>query len=173
MIIYTRWKKKFHCTFVHFEIEQRDIFYGKAPPISISLSKPNDVEDKNGSWPSGDNGSIWLLLFEFPFVFIWSILSSSPIPNAERESSGGNVSNVAKIGVGGGTNGFVGLFNEEDKEDGSCLIRLEVARAIAGVGFVGELTGIPFNKHFFSKSWKIKKGMEVKTNIFSYSNSAL
>jgi len=128
------------------------MYYGKTPPISISLSKPNDVEDKNGSWASGDNGStllLLLLLFVFPLTLVWSILSSSTIPNTDRESSGRKVSNVANIGVGGGTNGFIGLFNDDDKDDGSCLIIFDVVTAIAGVLFVGELTGIPFNKHFF------------------------
>ncbi len=125
--------------------------YWNTPPISISLSKLNDVEDKNGSWASEDNGSIWLLVV-FPLLFVWSILSSSTIPNADRESSVGKVSNVAKIGVEGGTNGFAGLFNDEDNDDGSCLIIFEDARAMVGVVLVGELIGIPFNKHFFSNS---------------------
>jgi len=110
------------------------------------------VEDKNGSWASGDNGSPLLLLFVFPLILIWSLLSSSTIPNADNESSGGNESNVANIGVDGGTNGFVGLLNDDDKDDGSCLIIFDVATAIAGELFVGELTWIPLNKHFFSNS---------------------
>jgi hypothetical protein len=43
----------------------------------------------------------------FPLALVLSILSSSPIPNADRESSVGKVSNVAKMGVEGGTNGLV------------------------------------------------------------------
>jgi len=111
------------------------------------------VEDKNGSWPSGDNGS-WLW-FVLPVALVLSILSSSTIPNADRESSGGNESNVANIGVDGGTKGFVGLFNDDDNDDGSCLIIFDVVKVIAGVIFVGELTGTPFNAHFFSNSWKM------------------
>jgi hypothetical protein len=109
------------------------------------------VEDKNGSWPSEDNGST-LLLFVFPLTLVPSILSSSTIPNADRESSGGNESNVANIGVDGGTKGFVGLFNDDDNDDGSCLIIFDVVKVIAGVIFIGELTRIPFDKHFFSNS---------------------
>jgi len=109
------------------------------------------VEDKNGSWPSGDNGST-LLFVVLPQTLVLSILSSSTIPNAARESSGGNESNVANIGVDGGTKGFVGLLNDDDNDDGSCLIIFDVVTVIAEVFFVGELTRIPFNKHFFSNS---------------------
>jgi len=130
--------------------------YEKTPPISISLSKPNDVEDKNGSWPSGDNGStllLLLLLFVFPLTLILSILSSSTIPNADSESSVENESNVVNIdGVDCGTKGFVGWFNDDDNDDGSCLITFDVFTDIAGVLLVGELIGIPLIKHFFSNS---------------------
>lgn len=129
-------------------------YYGKTPPISISLSKPNDVEDKNGSWESEDKGSL-LLLFAVPLAFVFSLLSSSTIPNADSESSAGNESIAPKIGVDGGTKGFVELFNDDDNEEGSCLTIFDVATDIAGELFVGELNGTPFNKHFFSNSWKI------------------
>ncbi len=82
-----------------------------------------------------------------------SLLSSSTIPNAESESSGGRESNVANIGVEGGTNGL--LFNDDDNDDGSCLIIFELITAIAGELFtlvdVG-LIGIPLDKHFLSNS---------------------
>ena len=151
-----------HCTFVHIQTERENTLkqdsnwattciYGNTPPISISLSRLNDVEDKNGSWASEDNGSIWFVLV-FPLVFTLSILSSSTIPNTDSESSGGKVSNVAKMGVEGGTKGLVWLFNDEDNDDGSCLIIVGLFTAIFGVAFVGELIEIPFNKHFFSNS---------------------
>ncbi len=159
-------KKKIHCTSVQtkkihissYKIEQITCifytYYGKTPPpISISCSKPNVVEDKNGSLPSADSGSLWLG-FKLPLILVLSSLSSSTIPNADKESSGGYESNVANIGVDGGTNGSAGLLNDDDNDDGSCLIIFDVVKDIDGVLFVGELTGIPLYKHFFSNSYK-------------------
>jgi hypothetical protein len=105
------------------------------------------VEDKNGSCVSGDSGSVDVL----PTILFVSLLSSSTIPNAESESSGGRESNVANIGVDGGTNGL--LLNDEDNDDGSCLTIFELTTAIAGELFiVVEFIGIPFDKHFLSNS---------------------
>ncbi len=123
---------------------------GKPPPISISLSKPNDVDDKNGSWLSGESGS-------FPTALFVSLLSSSTIPNTESESSGGRESNVANMGVDGGTNGLL-LFNDDDNDDGSCFTIFELTTAIAGELLIlvdvvdEEFIGIPLDKHFLSNS---------------------
>ncbi len=89
----------------------------------------------------------------FPTALLVSLLSSSTIPNAERESSGGSESNVANIGVEGGTKGL--LFNDDDNDDGSCLMIFELTTAIAGEIFTlvdKGLIGIPFDKHFLSNS---------------------
>jgi hypothetical protein len=124
--------------------------YGKPPPISISLSKPNDVEDKNGSCVSGESGSFEV----FPTALFVSLLSSSTIPNAESESSGGRESNVANMGVDGGTNGL--LLNDDDNDDGSCFIIFELTTAIAGELLIivddKGFTGIPLDTHFLSNS---------------------
>ncbi len=106
------------------------------------------MEDKNGSCVSGESGSVDV----FPTTLFVSLLSSSTIPNGERESSGGSESNVAKIGVEGGTKGL--LLNDEDNDDGSCLTIFEWTTAIAGVLLMAaeELIGIPFDKHFLSNS---------------------
>lgn len=58
-----------------------------------------------------------------PTALLVSLLSSSTIPNAANESNGGRESNVAKMGVEGGTRGL--LFNDEDNDDGSCLTTFE------------------------------------------------
>jgi hypothetical protein len=105
------------------------------------------VEDKNGSCVSGDSGSFEV----FPTPLFVSLLSSSTIPNAESESSGGSESNVANIGVDGGTNGL--LLNDDDNDDGSCLTIFELTTAIAGeILIVDEFIGIPFDIHFLSNS---------------------
>lgn len=119
--------------------------------MSISLSKANDVEDKNGSWAKEANGSIWFWLI-FPLGLVWSMLSSSTISNAGRESSVGNWSNAGKIEFVVGRRRWFGLFNDDDNDDGSCLMIFVVATAIADVDFGGELTWIPFDRHFFSNS---------------------
>jgi hypothetical protein len=60
-------------------------------------------------------------------TFVLSLLSSSTtIPYAASESSVGNESIVANIGVDGGTNGFVELFNDDDNDEGSCLTMFDV-----------------------------------------------
>ena len=89
-----------------------------------------------------------LLFFLFPLRFFFSLLSSSTVPNVDRELSGENVSNVANIGDDGDTNGFVGSFSD----DGSCLIIFGDVVAIIGEPFFSKLTEIPFNKHFSSNS---------------------
>jgi hypothetical protein len=106
------------------------------------------VEDKNGSCVNGESGSFEV----FTTALLVSLLSSSTIPNAESESSGGSESNVANIGVDGGTIGL--LLNDEDNDDGSCLTIFELTTAIAGVLFVVVVgfIGIPFDKHFLSNS---------------------
>lgn len=117
--------------------------------MSISLSKPNEADERNGSCVRGDNGSVDVL----PTALLVSLLSSSTSPNAANESNGGRVSNVANIGVDGGTRGL--LFNDDDRDDGSCLTRLELTTAIAGELFMavdGELIGIPLDKHLRSNS---------------------
>lgn len=80
------------------------------------------------------------------------MLSSSTISKAGRESRAGKLSNVAKIGVEGGTRGFVGLFNEEESEDGSFLMLFEVVTEMAREDLAGEWTDIPFIKQLFSNS---------------------
>lgn len=88
-----------------------------------------------------------------PTALLVSLLSSSTIPNAAKESNGGRESNVANIGVDGGTRGL--LFNDEDNDDGSCLTIFEWTTAIAGVLLRivdGELIGIPLAKHLRSNS---------------------
>ena len=125
--------------------------HGKAPPISISLSNPYEVEDKNGSWANGDKGST-LFPLVCPLIFVVSLLSSLR-PKADKESNGGKDSNVAKIGVDGGTKGLVELFNDDDREAGSSLITLGIVTAMAAEPFRDELSiGIPFMRHFFSNS---------------------
>lgn len=86
------------------------------------------------------------------------------MPNDESESSGGSESNVANIGVDGGTNGL--LFNDEDNDDGSCLTRFVLITAIAGelfIVFVGcvnvddeEFIDTPCDKHLRSNSYMNK-----------------
>jgi hypothetical protein len=93
------------------------------------------VEDKNGSCVNGESGSVDVL----PTALLVSLLSSSTIPNAESESSGGRESNVANIGVEGGTNGL--LFNDDDNDDGSCLTIFELLMAIAGELFTVVVEG--------------------------------
>lgn len=118
------------------------------------MSKPKDVDDRNGSCVNGESGSLDGLP---PTPLFVSLLSSSTMPNAESESRGGRESNVAKIGVDGGTRGL--LFNDDDNDDGSCLTAFELTTAIAGVllivvveGDDGLFNEMPFNKHFLSKS---------------------
>lgn len=116
------------------------------------MSKANEADDKNGSWVNGDNGSVEL----FPTTLFVSLLSSSTIPNDDSESRGGSVSNVAKMGVGGGTVGL--LLSDDDNDDGSCLTAFELTTAIAGVLFIGvfpvddEFIGTPWVKHRRSNS---------------------
>lgn len=87
-----------------------------------------------------------------PLIFVVSLLSSSR-PKADNEFNGGKDSNVAKIGVEGGTKGLIELFNDDDREAGSCLITLGVVTAMTDEPFRDELsTGIPFRRHFFSSS---------------------
>jgi len=104
------------------------------------LSKPNEVDDKNGSCVvNGDSDSrLVFAVVELPVRLFRSKLSSSTMPYALNESNVGKLSNVAKIGVDGGTNGFVGLFNDDDNDDGSCLIIFVGLTVIAGVDFVDE-----------------------------------
>lgn len=88
-----------------------------------------------------------------PLILVLSLLLSSTIPYAASDSSVGNESIAPNIGVGGGTNGLVELFNDDDNDDGSCLIIFGVCTVIADEPFVGDSTGIPFDKHFFSNSY--------------------
>lgn len=89
--------------------------------MSISFSKPKEAEDKNGSCVSGDSGSLEV----FPTALLLSLLSSSTSPNMDRASSVGSESNVAKLGVDGGTSGLLLLlFSDDDNDDGSCLTTL-------------------------------------------------
>ena len=103
---------------------------------------------------SGESGSVDV----FPTALFVSLLSSSTRPNTERASSGGRESNVANIGVDGGTNGLLLLFNDDDNDDGSCLTPFGLAMAIAGELFnvvdaaAVELIGIPCDKHLRSSS---------------------
>ena len=61
----------------------------------------------------------------------------------DNGSNVGNESNLLKIGVDGGTNGRAELVNDEDNEEGSCLIELLVCIGIDDVLFVVGLTAIP------------------------------
>jgi hypothetical protein len=121
--------------------------------MSISLSKTNEAEDKNGSRVSGESGSV----DGFPMALLLSLLSSSAKPNMDKASSGRSGSFAAKMGVDGGTSGLLLLlFNDDDSDDGSCFTTLEFIIATADELFtvedVGELMGIPFDKHFLSNS---------------------
>lgn len=116
--------------------------YEKPPPMSISLSNPNEVDERKGSCVNASR----LAAECAPVALPVSLLSSSTMPNAESESSGERESNVAKIGVDGGTNGL--LFNDDDNDDGSCLTRFELSTAIAGEGLIGIL----WDKHCRSNS---------------------
>ena len=111
--------------------------------MSISLSNPNEVDERKGSCVNASR----LVAGCVPVALAASLLSSSTIPNAESESSGESESNVAKIGVDGGTTSGL-LFNDDDNDDGSCLTRLELSTAIAGVGLIGIL----WDKHCRSNS---------------------
>ena len=53
-----------------------------------------------------------------------SLLSSSTSAKLDKESKVGKESNLLKIGVDGGTNGRAEFVNEDDNEEGSCLIEL-------------------------------------------------